>query len=141
MSWLSRGVRLQGSEGMRAVKAAGTGVVAGVRAIRLSADTLFWFEVDSAAASGLHFGRSEAPFGAAATLSSERRAQEHRGMPPWARSGRPLFEPGNEPRALQAQPPLPVVKIEEAEGAAADMRRKSKAWSLAGERSVKPRLL
>ena len=129
---------------MRAVQTRGTGIVAGVRVINFSNDTLFWFEVDSAQ----HRTAQQLPTSGSSSPTRQIAVKEERDqseLPGWAVAGKPLFPVSLQPGAaasLCAKEELagsPCVKEEPA-----NLRSKSRAWQRAHlmqdeARNVKPR--
>ena len=119
---------------MRAVQTRGTGIVAGVRVINFSNDTLFWFEVDSAQ----HRAAQQPPTTGWCSPTRQFSVNEERDqseLPGWALAGKPLFPVALQPGAAAS----PGLKEEPT-----DLRSKSRAWQRAHlvqdeARNVKPR--
>lgn len=107
---------------MRAVRTNGTGKVAGVRLVTLSSDTLFWFQVDSAATSAGRSGVQPASAPAATGVVEE-------DLPAWALPGKPLF-PVQELPSGDWTPRLGEGTVGAERGSYLDL--KSKAWASLG---------
>ena len=126
---------LQGSAGSQAVRAAGSGVLRGVRAIPLLRGTLFWFVVDSAA-----------PGGAPARSAPAQLPNPDAGSPNPGSAGRapPAREPGRAQEQLGGRLPQPGCSGrgsgeggEHCDAAGGDgAQQRSKAWHAARHRAV-----
>lgn len=124
----------QGSAGSQAVRAAGSGVLRGVRAIPLLRGTLFWFVVDSAA-----------PGGAPARSAPAQLPSPDAGSPNPGSAGPapPAREPGRAQERLDGRLPQPGRsgrgsgvgdgQCDATDGAA---QQRSKAWHAARHRAV-----